>query len=141
VQLDKLTDNLNRRKRNYRMLYEHLAQHQDLFVLPRTLVDLDTAWHMFPFLVRADHLQRGALQAWMEAHGVDARMVWSGNAARQPAFRDRPHRTPGDGLPNADAVMARGLVLPCSHGLDDDDMAYVCEIIDGFVRQAPGSAP
>ncbi len=107
VQLDKLDDNLDRRKRNYRILFEHLAKRPDLFVLPRTLVGLDTAWHMFPFLVHERGPQRGALQAWMESHGVDTRMVWSGNASRQPAFRNRPHRVPGGGLPNADAVMAR----------------------------------
>ena len=41
-------------------------------------------------------------QQHMEAHGVDTRMVWTGNAVRQPAFRDipmrdrrrRPRRTP-----------------------------------------------
>jgi len=135
VQLDKLDDNLARRSRNFRMLFEHLAGRPDLFVLPRTLDGLATSWHMFPFLVDGDRVQRGSLQEWMESHGVDTRMVWSGNAARQPAFRNRPHRVPEGGLPNADAVMARGLVLPCNHGLDDEDMSYVCETIDGFVDQ------
>jgi CDP-6-deoxy-D-xylo-4-hexulose-3-dehydrase len=96
---------------------------------------------MFPFLVHEDGLRRGALQQWMESRGVDTRMVWSGNAARQPAFRDRPQRLSEGGLPNADAVMARGLVLPCNHGLDDEDMAYICETMDGFVDQADGAAP
>jgi CDP-6-deoxy-D-xylo-4-hexulose-3-dehydrase len=71
----------------------------------------------------------------MESRGVDTRMVWSGNATRQPAFRNRPHRVPNGGLPNADAVMARGLVLPCNHGLEDEDMAYICETLDQFVEQ------
>jgi dTDP-4-amino-4,6-dideoxygalactose transaminase len=31
--------------------------------------------------------------------------------------------------------MARGLVLPCNHGLDEEDMAYVCETVDGYVNQ------
>ena len=56
-------------------------------------------------------------------HGVDTRMVWTGNATRQPAFRDRPHRVPAGGLPNADRVMEWGLVLPNNHSMTDDDCA------------------
>jgi CDP-6-deoxy-D-xylo-4-hexulose-3-dehydrase len=62
-------------------------------------------------------------------------MVWTGNAVRQPAFRDRPHRAPAAGLPNADRVMEWGLVLPNSHSLTDDDCAYIGECVDGFVTE------
>jgi CDP-6-deoxy-D-xylo-4-hexulose-3-dehydrase len=136
VQLDKLDENLALRKRNFGILYDHLAGSPDLFVLPRTLEGLSTAWHMFPFVLREGGLERGAMQQWMESYGVDTRMVWSGNAARQPAFRNRPHRLPSGGLPNTDSVMARGLILPCNHGLDDEDMAYICQTIDAFVATA-----
>jgi CDP-6-deoxy-D-xylo-4-hexulose-3-dehydrase len=136
VQLDKLDENLARRKRNFSILYDHLDASTDLFVLPRTLEGLSTAWHMFPFLLAPGGPERGAMQQWMESRGVDTRMVWSGNAARQPAFRNRHHRLPVGGLPNTDAVMARGLILPCNHGLDDDDMAYICQTIDDFVGTA-----
>jgi CDP-6-deoxy-D-xylo-4-hexulose-3-dehydrase len=69
----------------------------------------------------------------MERHGVDTRMVWTGNATRQPAFRDQPHRRPAAGLPNADRVMEWGLVLPNHHAMDDDDCAYIGECIEGFI--------
>jgi dTDP-4-amino-4,6-dideoxygalactose transaminase len=141
VQLDKLGDNLARRQRNHRMLAEHLAARPDLFVLPRTLEGLETAWHMFPFLVHDGGLGRGALQRWLEDRGIDTRMVWSGNVTRQPAFRHQSHRVPPGGVPNTDAVMARGLVLPSNHGLDDDDMAYICETIDAFIDHHGGAAP
>ena len=61
----------------------------------------------------------------MERNGVDTRMVWTGNALRQPAFRDIAHRAPDAGLPNADRVMEQGLVLPSNHSLDDDDLDYI----------------
>ena len=68
---------------------------------------------MFPVLINAGSgIRRSELQQWMEAHGVDTRMVWTGNAARQPAFRDKPHRVPAGGLPNADRVMEWGLDPP-----------------------------
>jgi dTDP-4-amino-4,6-dideoxygalactose transaminase len=29
--------------------------------------------------------------------------------------------------------MEQGLVLPSNHGLDDDDIAYICETVEAFV--------
>jgi len=126
VQLEKLADNLARRKHNFARLTELFAQRPDVFVLPRTTPEVDTAWHMFPVLIRPESgVQRGAFQQHMEANGVDTRMVWTGNARRQPAFKGIAHRAPAAGLPNADRVMEQGLILPSNHSLDDDDLDYI----------------
>ena len=71
----------------------------------------------------------------MEASGIDTRMVWTGNVTRQPAFRNTPHRQPAGGLPNADNVMERGLILPNNHSLDDDDCHYIGERIEAFLTE------
>lgn len=139
VQLDKLADNLARRQRNFELTASHLARWPDHFVLPRLTEGVETGWHMFPFLIRpTSGIRRGELQAWMEGHGVDTRMVWTGNATRQPAFRDVPHRVPDGGLPNADRVMDWGLILPNNHSMDDDDCHHIGACIDEFVKQSAG---
>ncbi len=136
VQLDKLDANLDRRRRSFERTRAHVARHPDLFTLPRQTEGVSTGWHMFPFLIRpGSGIRRAELQRWMESHGIDTRMVWTGNAARQPAFRDLPHRTPPGGLPNADAVMAHGLVLPNSHSMTDDDCDWIGECLDAFVAE------
>jgi CDP-6-deoxy-D-xylo-4-hexulose-3-dehydrase len=126
VQLDKLPDNLAKRKHNFERLSERFAQRPDVFVLPRTTPEVDTAWHMFPVLIRPDSgLLRSAFQQHMERNGIDTRMVWTGNALRQPAFKGVAHRAPDHGLPNADRVMEQGLILPSNHSLTDDDIDYI----------------
>jgi CDP-6-deoxy-D-xylo-4-hexulose-3-dehydrase len=126
VQLGKLTDNLAKRKHNFARLTEQFAQRPDVFVLPRTTPEVDTAWHMFPVLIRPESgVQRSDFQQHMERNGVDTRMVWTGNALRQPAFKGIARRTPERGLPNADRVMEQGLVLPSNHSLNDDDIDYI----------------
>jgi len=70
----------------------------------------------------------------MESHGVDTRMVWTGNAARQPAFKGVAHRVPPGGLPNADRVMEQGLILPANHNLTDADVDYIWETAEAFLR-------
>jgi CDP-6-deoxy-D-xylo-4-hexulose-3-dehydrase len=137
VQLRKLPAFLERRKRNFARMYAQLSErHPDVFDLPRTTAELDTAWHLFPIQIRRESgVRRGELQQWMESHGVDTRMVWSGNILRQPAFGKIAHRAPPGGLPHADRVMETGLILPCNHGMDDSDVDYVCETLDAFLAR------
>jgi dTDP-4-amino-4,6-dideoxygalactose transaminase len=60
-------------------------------------------------------------------------MVWTGNIARQPAFRNAPMRIGPGGLANADRVMEQGLILPMNHALDDRHMHYIGDQVDAFV--------
>jgi CDP-6-deoxy-D-xylo-4-hexulose-3-dehydrase len=134
VQLRKLPTFLATRQRNFTRLHEHLSRHPDVFVLPRTLEGLDTGWHMFPVLIRPESgVRRSEFQEHMEGQGIDTRMVWTGNALRQPAFKGIAHRAPADGCPNADRVMEQGLVLPSNHAMNDDDVDYIGETVDTYL--------
>jgi CDP-6-deoxy-D-xylo-4-hexulose-3-dehydrase len=134
VQMRKLPTNLARRQRNFELLGQALATRPEVFSLPRTTPGIETGWHMFPFLIRPESgVGRGDFQKHMEQRGIDTRMVWSGNITRQPAVRDKPHRVAGK-LENADIVMESGLILPCNHGIDDEGVAYMVEVIQDFFR-------
>jgi len=136
VQLRKLPLNLARRQRNFDLLSAFFGTYPDVFVLPRQTAELETGWHMFPVLLRPESgIRRAEFQEHMEGHGVDTRMVWTGNVTRQPAFAEVPHRTPAGGLPNADRVMEQGLILPLNHGLDDDDIEYLCVTAGRFLQE------
>src|SRR3954447_21122054 len=135
VQLRRLPENLARRQRNFDVLSAFFATYPDVFVLPRQLEGLETGWHMFPILLRPESgIRRADFQEHMEGHGIDTRMVWTGNVTRQPAFAEVPHRLPDGGLPNADRVMEQGLILPSNHGLDDDDLEYLCVTAGEFLK-------
>jgi CDP-6-deoxy-D-xylo-4-hexulose-3-dehydrase len=134
VQLEKLSANLATRKRNFARHSQHFGQRPDVFILPRTTSDVETAWHMFPVMIRPESgVRRSEFQQHMERHGIDTRMVWTGNATRQPAFQRIPHRVPPGGLPNADRVMEQGLVLPSNHGLHDEDIDYIWATAEAFL--------
>jgi CDP-6-deoxy-D-xylo-4-hexulose-3-dehydrase len=134
VQMKKLPVNLARRQRNFALLSEFFGRYPDVFVLPRLTPGVDTGWHMFPVMIRPESgVRRALFQEHMEAAGVDTRMVWTGNATRQPAFRDVPNRVASGGLPNADRVMETGLILPCNHAIDDEGVEYICHIAEQFL--------
>ena len=125
-QLKKLDANLSRRRHLFDAYTAFLADHTDRLVLPRQLPDLETAWLGYPLLLRADAgLARPDVQAYLDGRGIDTRTIWTGNVARQPMVRGRRLVLPEDGLPNADVVMERGVLLPLSHAIDDDTMDFV----------------
>lgn len=134
-QLAKLDRNSKRRQRSFSQYCDVLGRYPELFITPRQTTDLETAWLSFVFLIRPDAgFERADLQQALEHAGIDTRTVWTGNAARQPMMRTVPFRAPDSGLPHADAVMERGLLVPMNHALEDDDIGYVCDHIEAFAR-------
>jgi CDP-6-deoxy-D-xylo-4-hexulose-3-dehydrase len=134
AQLDKLDANLARRRRTFDAYTEFLAGHTDRFVLPRPLPELETAWLGYPLVIREDAgFLRPDLQEFLDARGIDTRTIWTGNVSRQPMVRGRRMVLPSDGLPNADVVMERGVLLPLSHAIDDDTLAFVLSTLEEFL--------
>ena len=82
-------------------------------MLPRQLPELETAWLGYPLIIREGAgFERPDLQAFLDGRGIDTRTIWTGNVARQPMVRGHRLVLPDDGLPNADVVMERGVLLP-----------------------------
>lgn len=136
VQLRKLDGFLERRRRNFARYSERFGRHPDVFDLPQTLDGLQTGWHMFPVIIRPESgVRRAEFQEHMERHGVDTRMVWTGNILRQPAFKSIEHRADPNGYPNADRVMEHGIVITSNHAMTDDDVDYVCDAADAFLSE------
>ncbi|MCQ3811750.1 MAG: DegT/DnrJ/EryC1/StrS family aminotransferase [Acidimicrobiia bacterium] len=133
-QLDKVPQNFARRTRSFDLYTDFFSTHTDRFRLPLQTEGLDTAWLCYPLTIAPDAgFVRADLQAHLDGNGVDTRTVWTGNATRQPFMSGVDFRQPDGGLPNADAIMERGVVLPMNHSLDDDDIGYVTGLIETFL--------
>jgi CDP-4-dehydro-6-deoxyglucose reductase, E1 len=133
-QLKKLPTNLARRRRTFDAYTAFFGAHLDRFVLPRQLPELETAWLGYPLIIREGAgFERPDLQAFLDGRGIDTRTIWTGNVARQPMVRGRTLVLPDDGLPNADVVMERGVLLPLSHAIDDDTLAFVLATLEEFL--------
>jgi CDP-6-deoxy-D-xylo-4-hexulose-3-dehydrase len=134
-QLKKLPDNLARRRRNFDRYTEFFAAHADRFSLPRQTDGLETAWLGYPLMIAPDApFERADLQMFLDSRGIDTRTIWTGNITRQPMLRDVTVRVPEGGLPHADAVMERGVLLPLSHALDDDTLDFVVDTVAEFLK-------
>ncbi|HEV8297414.1 MAG TPA: DegT/DnrJ/EryC1/StrS family aminotransferase [Acidimicrobiales bacterium] len=133
-QLKKLPQNLERRRRNFARYTDFFVEHDDAFVVPRQLDGLDTVWLGYPLTIRADAgFARADMQQHLDDRSIDTRTIWTGNVTRQPMLRGATFRVPEGGVPNTDAIMERGVLLPLSHALGDDDVDYVIEQVSSFL--------
>jgi CDP-6-deoxy-D-xylo-4-hexulose-3-dehydrase len=133
VQLGKLEQNYKRRKESFAAYTTAYAAFPDFFTTPVETSELDTAWLCYPVMVNAGApFTRSDLQEALETAGIDTRTVWSGNITRHPMMRGVEYRQPAQGLPEADAVFARGMTLGMSHGLTDAEVRRIADAIVDF---------
>ncbi len=133
-QLKKLEGNLARRRRLFDAYTEFFGAHQDAFLLPRQTAELQTAWLGYPLVISAAApFERPDLQLFLDGRGIDTRTIWTGNVSRQPMLHGRSVIVPGDGLPRADTVMERGVLLPLSHAIDEATLDYVLATLEEFL--------
>jgi CDP-6-deoxy-D-xylo-4-hexulose-3-dehydrase len=136
VQLEKLADNLSLRRRHFTRYTECFAVHGDRFALPVQRTDLETAWLGYPLMIHPDAgFERADLQEFLDGRGIDTRTIWTGNVTRQPMLGGVEVRVPDDGLPHADAVMERGVLLPLSHAFADDTLDVITATVDEFLAR------
>jgi CDP-6-deoxy-D-xylo-4-hexulose-3-dehydrase len=136
VQLNKLADNYRRRQEIFTRFTASYREYPEFFTTPTQTDELDTAWLCYPVMVNADApFNRADLQEALEADGIDTRTIWSGNITRHPMMRGVTFRQPADGLPQADAVFARGMTLGMSHGLTDPEVDRITASIHSFAEK------
>ena len=134
VQLEKLADNLARRRRHFERYTEFFAEHGERVACPEQLPDLETAWLGYPLMIDPGAgFERADLQQFLDGRGIDTRTIWTGNVTRQPMLGGVEVRVPVDGLPHADAVMEHGVLLPLSHAIDDATLDFVIAQVGEFL--------
>jgi len=135
AQLQKLPQFIERRRHNWRRLYEGLSELSHVFVMPRATEHSDPSWFGFALTVRPDApFSRRALVQWLDARRIATRQLFAGNLLRQPAYRDLPHRVVGD-LTNTDIVMQGTFWLGVYPGISDVMVDYIVDSLRLFCAQ------
>lgn len=142
AQLDDLEKNTLMREQNFQRLTEFFENYEELFQVPEITSDSRSGWLAYPVLLRDNTpFSRKDFQIYLETHGVQTRVVFSGNITRQPGYKNLEMRKPESGLSNADYVMENGVLLACHHGLNEEMRQHMFSVIDdfvhGYVRKPP----
>lgn len=135
AQLEKLSDFIAARMRNFRQLYKGLKPYEEFVILPRWGERADPSWFAFPISVRAGApFTRRDLVTFLEERNIETRLLFAGNILRQPGYRNIPHRSVGN-LPNSDRVLRSTFFVGVYPGLEDARIAYLLETFADFFSQ------
>lgn len=125
VQMQKLEAFTNKRRANVNRYLENLRDSD--FILPEDNGTFN--WLAMPILV-PDDWDRKTLLNYVEANGIQTRVFFAGNITRHPAYREFYDQA--DPFPGSDTIMRNCFMLGAHHGLDLEDIDYVCDVLKEF---------
>lgn len=135
-QLNKLGLFTQLRQERFERHTQFLKKHPDVFIKARMLPGVDTTWICYPVQLGPEAgLSRRALQIHLEEAGIFTRVIFSGNAVRQPMMKGVEYRVDPAGYPNADQIMQNGLMLPCHPTMTIEDCEYVYQELERFINK------
>jgi CDP-6-deoxy-D-xylo-4-hexulose-3-dehydrase len=135
-QLNKLELFTQLRQERFEMHNQFMAKYQDVFVMPRVDPEVFTTWICYPVQLRPESgLNRRKLQLHLEDAGIFTRVIFTGNAVRQPMMKGVEFRADPEGYPNGDRVMEYGLMLPCHPTMTTEDCRYLYQVLEEFIEK------
>ena len=135
VQLEKLTDNLKKRREIFDDHQNFFKKFEDLFLLPNETEGAYTGWLAYPLLIKKSaKFDRRELQIFLEERNIQTRVVFTGNILRQPGFDKINCVGRADDFPQADNVMRNGILIACHHGLNSNQMEHIQESFKLFIQ-------
>jgi CDP-4-dehydro-6-deoxyglucose reductase, E1 len=136
AQLNRLSDFVAARRRNFTRLYEGLKELEEYLILPEATKNSNPSWFGFLITVRdGAPFNRNRLVQELNQRGVATRNLFAGNLVRQPYMLGRPHRIVGN-LQNTDRVMNQTFWVGVYPGLGDPQIDYTIDSIRQCVRGA-----
>ena len=134
-QLKKLEGFIEKRKENFRKLYDGLKQFENDLILPKATENSDPSWFGFPITIREDsNIKRYDLVRYLEKNKIMTRMLFGGNLTRQPAYEDVEYRIVGE-LKNTDLIMNNTYFIGVYPGITDEMIDYIIKIFKNFFSQ------
>jgi CDP-6-deoxy-D-xylo-4-hexulose-3-dehydrase len=120
VQLDRFQTFKQKRRDNVERYLSNLKNVKEL-ILPDDSIEPN--WLAIPLQTE----RRLELLTFLEDNNIQTRVTFAGNVTRHPIYREYLQD-----FKNADTVMKNGFLLGAHHGMDLDDVDYVCDKIKEF---------
>ena len=131
--LKKFKDFTDKRKRNFKILYDGLKQYSDKIILPKTHPKSDTNWFAFPLTINSDSFTRLELTSYLEDKKIMTRTLFAGNILKHPGYKDIKHKTVGK-LENTDKVFKDSFFIGVYPGITVEMAEYVVDCFDDFMK-------
>jgi len=132
AQLEKFPSFVEKRKVNWKRLYNGLKDMQDKLILPEAAPNSDPSW--FGFLVTCkEGINRNKLVQHIESKNIQTRMLFAGNLVKHPCFDElrktgEGYRIAGD-LQETDRIMNDSFWIGVYPGMTDEMIDKMIDVI------------
>jgi len=138
-QLKKFPSFIERRKHNWQRLHDALLPVQDKIILPEPCENSVPSWFGFLISVKPESgVSRYDVTRFVEEHGVQTRLLFSGNLIKHPCFDQirgtDAYRVVGD-LTSTDYVMNNTFWVGVYPGMTDEMIDYMAKTIIESLEQ------
>lgn len=139
AQLEKLPGFIEKRRENFKELFNGLKKYEDYLTLPEATYGSEPSWFGFLITVREDSdFSKNEMVSYLESKGIQTRMLFAGNIIKHPCFDEirgdyRKYRVIG-GLEDTDIIMKNSFWLGVYPGMTREKINYIVKIIDRFME-------
>lgn len=133
-QLKKLSKFVERRKENYKKLYNGLRKLEKYLILPEPTENSEPSWFGFPITLKENiRYNRNELVRFLEERKIGTRLLFAGNILRQPLFIENEinYRVIGE-LINTDIIMNDTFWIGLWPGINDEMIKYIIDTFKEF---------
>jgi CDP-6-deoxy-D-xylo-4-hexulose-3-dehydrase len=133
-QIKRLDGFVEARRTNWKRLRDGLSKVEGL-LLPEITAHSNPSWFGFALTLSKGMRSRNEFTQELEKSGIGTRLLFGGNALRQPAYKDIEHRVVGP-LTNSDIVTERTFWVGVYPGITEEMTDYMVETIGDLARES-----
>lgn len=138
AQLEKFSEFVRKRRKNFERLLMGLKDVQDKLILPVAQSDSNPSWFGFMMTCK-EGTEREKVVPYIEKHGVQTRMLFAGNLIKHPCFDELRNRKEGyrivGTLKNTDRIMKDTFWVGVYPGMTEEMIDYMIKVIKESLEQ------